>query len=308
MRTTHTRSCSLLLLALAAAGCGGESVGPSDAGTLEVTTTTTGVEPDPDGYMVQVDTGEPRAIGTGATLQVPNVAAGNHTVLLAGLASNCTVEGENPRTVTLAAGQTAAVNLVVACAATTGGLQVTVATTGPSPDADGYALTVDGTDTGTLGANATLAIGGLTPGDRLLGLDGVAGNCQVLGDNPRTVSVTAGTSLSVAFAVTCSTPLPGSGTLRIQTTTTGPDPDPNGYTFALDGGDTRPIAVSATTSVSSVAAGPHTVGLSSLAANCAVQGENPRPVTVEGGATVDVSFSVSCTATTGTIRLSVTTS
>jgi hypothetical protein len=307
MRNTHAQLSISFLLALAVA-CGGDSVTAPGTGTIEITTTTTGVEPDPDGYMVQVDAGEPQAIGTGATIQVLAVSAGDHTVLLVGLASNCTVEGENPRTVALAGGQTAAVSLAVRCAATTGGLQVTAATTGPSPDADGYALTVDGTDKGTLGANGALPIDGVPPGDHVIGVGGVSANCQVQGDNPRTVSVTAGTTLDVAFAITCSTPPPSSGTLRIQTTTTGPDPDPNGYTFAVDGGATQPIAVSGTSSLSNVAAGAHTVLLSSLASNCAVQGENPRPVTLEGGATLDVSFAVSCTATTGTIRVSATTS
>ena len=295
------------MLALAVA-CGGDSVNAPGTATLEITTTTTGVEPDPDGYMLQVDAGEPRAIGAGATLQIPDVAPGNHAILLAGVAPNCTVQEENPHTVTLAAGQTAAVSFAVTCAATTGGLQVTAATTGPSPDADGYALTVDGTDQGTIGANGTLPLDGLTPGEHSIGLGAVAGNCLVQGENPRIVSVASGTTLDVAFAVTCSPPTPGSGIIRIQTTTTGSDPDPNGYTFAVDDGATQPIAASTTTSLSNVAAGAHTVRLSSLASNCAVEGDNPRSVTVVGGATVDVSFAVSCTATTGTIRVSVATS
>lgn len=308
MGNTHVQVWSSLLLLALVGGCGGDSVNSPGTATLEITTTTTGVEPDPDGYIVQVDAGTEQSIGTSGTLQLPSVADGDHTVLLAGLASNCTVEGENPRSVSLAPGQTATVGFSVICAATTGGVQITAATTGPSPDADGYTVTVDGTDRGVLGVSAGLPVPGLTPGDHAIGLGGVAGNCQVEGDNPRTISIAAGANLDVAFTVTCSTPAPGSGTLRIQTTTTGPDPDPNGYTFALDGGTTQSIGVSSNTSLSNTSAGAHTVELSSLASNCAVQGENPRSVTVQGGATVDVSFAVTCTATTGTIRVSVTTS
>ena len=307
MGHTHVRLASSLLLLTLVVGCGGDSVSTPGTGALEVTTTTTGVEPDPDGYSIQIDAGGEQAIGAEGTLQVADVATGDHQVLLAGVASNCTVEGDNPRIVSLNSGQTATVSFSVTCAATTGGVQVTAATTGPSPDADGYTVTVDGTDKGVLGVNAAVPVAGLVPGDHVIGLGGVAGNCQVQGDNPRTISVTAGTNLDVPFTVTCSTPTPGSGTLRIQTTTTGPDPDPNGYTFALDGGTTQPLGVGATTSLANVSAGAHTVQLSSLASNCAVQGDNPRPVTVEGGATVDVSFAVTCTATTGTIRVSVST-
>ncbi|HEX7337712.1 MAG TPA: hypothetical protein VF252_10930 [Gemmatimonadales bacterium] len=291
-----------------AVGCGGDSVNAPGTATLAITTSTSGVEPDPDGYIVQIDAGAEQAIQTAGTLQVPDVATGDHTVLLAGMASNCTVQGDNPRAVSLASGQTASIDFSVTCTATTGGVQVTAATSGPSPDADGYTVTVDGTDRGVLGVSAALSIAGLTPGDHVVGLGGVAGNCQVGGNNPRTISVTAGANLDLPFTVTCSTPAPGSGTLRIQTTTTGPDPDPNGYTFALDGGPTQSIGVSASTSLSNTSAGAHTVELSSLASNCAVQGENPRAVTVQGGTTADVSFAIVCAATTGTIRVSVSTS
>ncbi|MGI8818822.1 MAG: hypothetical protein ACR2HW_06735 [Gemmatimonadales bacterium] len=306
MRATSAQLSFSGLLALALA-CGGESATGPGTGTIEITTTTVGVEADPDGYMVQVDAGEPHAIGAGATTQVTDVAVGDHAVLLVGLASNCAVEGENPSGVTMDAGQTASVSFTVRCAPTTGGVQVTAATTGPAPDADGYTLTADGSEKGTLGANAALPLEGLSPGEHAIGLGGVAANCQVQGENPRTVNVAAGASLELTFAVVCSTPAPGSGTLRIQTTTTGPDADPNGYTFAVDAGTSQPIAVSGTNSLSNVAAGSHSVQLSSLAQNCAVEGQNPRPVTLEGGATASVTFSVACSATSGTIRVSVNT-
>ena len=295
------------LLAVALA-CGGESATGPGTGTIQVTATTVGVEADPDGYLVQVDAGEPHAIGAGATTQVTDVAVGEHAVLLIGLASNCTVDGANPSSVTMDAGQTAAVSFTVRCAPTTGGVQVTAATTGPAQDADGYTLTADGSEKGTIGANAALPLEGLSPGEHAIGLGGVAANCQVQGDNPRTVGVAAGTSLELSFAVICSTPSPGSGTLQIQTTTTGPDPDPNGYTFALDAGASQSIAVSGSTSLSNVAAGAHSVQLSNLASNCAVEGQNPRPVTLEGGTTATVSFPVICSGTSGTIRVSVNTS
>ncbi|MBA2558505.1 MAG: hypothetical protein H0V07_01215 [Propionibacteriales bacterium] len=186
-------------------------------------------------------------------------------------------------------------------------MRVTAATMGPAPDADGYTLTADGSEKGTLAANAALPIEGLSPGEHTIGLGGVAANCQVQGDNPRTVNVATGASQELTFAVACSTPAPGSGTLQIQTTTTGPDPDPNGYAFAVDAGAPQPIAVSGTTSLSNVAAGSHSVQLSSLAPNCAVAGENPQPVALESGATASATFVVACSATSGTIRVSVNT-
>ena len=93
-------------------------------------------------------------------------------------------------------------------APTTGSVQVTVATTGADPDPDGYAVTVDGSDRGTLGVSGTLTVEGLGAGDHLVGLSGVAGNCQVQGGNPRTVSVAAGATASADFSINCTVPVP----------------------------------------------------------------------------------------------------
>ena len=300
---------SLPLVAATALACGGESLSiPPTTGTLQVTTATSGAEPDPDGYVVQVDGGTEQSIGASASIQNEDVEAGTHEVQLAGLAPNCTVGGDNPRIVSITAGETETVAFEVTCGATTGGLQVSSSTSGSSPDADGYSVTLDGTDRGVVPATGSLAVDGLSPGDHLVGLSGVAGNCQVQGDNPRTVAVTNGASATVAFAITCTTPPANVGSLRIATVTTGSDQDANGYAFALDGGPTQPIAINTATILSQIGAGPHSVSLSGVAANCTVQGTNPRAVTVASGATADVSFAISCSGTTGSIRVTVTTS
>jgi Tol biopolymer transport system component len=300
---------SLLLVAAAALACGGESLTiPPTTGTLQVTTSTSGAEPDPDGYVVQVDGGTEQLIGASASIQNEAVEPGTHAVQLAGLAPNCTVGGENPRIVSITAGETETVAFEVTCGATTGGLQVSSSTSGPSPDADGYSVTVDGIDRGVLPATGTLAVDALSPGDHLVGLSGVAGNCQVQGDNPRTAAVTNGAIATVAFTITCTTPPANVGSIRIATATTGADPDANGYSFALDGGPTQPIAINTATILSQIGVGLHSVSLSGVAANCTVQGTNPRAVTVAAGATADVSFAISCSGTTGAIRVNVTTS
>ncbi len=108
----------------------------AEAGSLTITTTTTGI--DPDGFQVVTDRGTPQPIALSGTLTLPNVAAGSHTVRLTGLAPNCTVNGANPRTVSVAAGATATVAFVVQCAPTVGSIQIVVATSGSEPDPDGY--------------------------------------------------------------------------------------------------------------------------------------------------------------------------
>ncbi|MFL5533240.1 MAG: hypothetical protein ACJ8BC_14840 [Gemmatimonadales bacterium] len=86
---------------------------PPVTGSLEIQASTTGHEP--DGYQVTVDGGAAQAIGANASITVPLLAAGNHTVLLAEVEPTCTVGGENPRSVTVPAGGAATVIFAVTC-------------------------------------------------------------------------------------------------------------------------------------------------------------------------------------------------
>jgi hypothetical protein len=287
--------------------CSGEGLVAPTTGSIAITTATTGLEPDADGYAISVDEGADVVIGANGSHQVNELAAGSHTVRLGGIAGNCTVEGENPRAVSVEAGATATVQFTVTCGPTTGSLAITASTSGTSPDPDGYTITLDGTDHGALGANNTVTLDGIAAGDHAVGLSGVTGNCQIQGDNPRTVSVIAGASASAAFDISCTAPPANAGSLRIITTTTGADPDPDGYAFAVDGSSSQPIGVSATATLANVAAGSHSVRLSGVAGNCSVQGANPRSVTVSTGATAEVSFAIACTAASGTIEITTTT-
>jgi hypothetical protein len=282
-----------LLAALTAAACGGDSAAVPESGSLEVTAATTGPEPDPDGYTVQVDDGPSQTIGPSATIQNTGLSPGDHAVQLGGIAANCTVSGANPRTVAVAASQTASVNFAVTCSATSGGILVTTSTSGTPSDPDGYSVTVDGADRGAIAVSGQVNLGQLPAGAHQIGLNGVAANCQVGGTNPQTVTVVSGQSATVAFAVTCSAPPVTVGTLRVRTVTTG-QVDPDGYTFAVDNAANQTIGANATTTVANVAGGAHSILLSGLASNCTVQGTNPRPVTVAAGATATVTFTVAC--------------
>jgi TolB protein len=51
--------------------------------------------------------------------------------------------------------------------------------------------------------NGSLTLSDAAPGGHSLTLAGVASNCTVAGDNPRTVQVTAGAQVSVTFTVSC---------------------------------------------------------------------------------------------------------
>jgi Tol biopolymer transport system component len=76
------------------------------AGSIQVTTTTTGSSLDPDGYTVSIDAGASQAIGVNATLTLEDLAVGTHSLALSGIAGNCHLEGDNPRTVEVLPGST----------------------------------------------------------------------------------------------------------------------------------------------------------------------------------------------------------
>jgi hypothetical protein len=279
--------------------------GPS-TGALEIITTTTGSDPDPDGYSLRLDTGTPQPISSNATLTLVNLTAAQHSVRLLGMAANCSLTGANPAQVSVPVGGTATVSFSVTCVpntATTGGIQISVATTGSSPDLDGYSLSVDGGTAQHVDVNGSRTVGSLSQGSHSVLLGGVAGNCTVGGDNPRAVAVTAGQNAPVAFAVTCTTPAPGTGSIRITTATTGSPADPDGYTVKVDNGNTQPLDINGSKTIDGLEAGSHSVELGGVAQNCTLSGDNSRSVTVTAGQAANVSFAVACVATAPSLNL-----
>jgi len=133
------------------------------------------------------------------------------------------------------------------------------------------------------------------PGTHIVQLDGLPTGCSA-SDNPRTVSVTAGSTTTIDFIIECQPPASLTGSLRIVTVTTGASQDPDGYTYAVDAGAPQPIGVSASATLDSVVAGQHTILLAGLATNCTLQGEASRAVTVTGGGTTEVAYTITCSA------------
>jgi hypothetical protein len=200
---------------LAGLSCGGGDVTPpATTGSLAITTSTTGPEPDGDGYAVSIDDGTETAIPASGTLQRDNVEPGTHSIRLTGIAANCTVAGENPRTISVEAGTTARVDFTITCASlqpTTGTIQITISTTGAEPDPDGYAVSVDQGMSQPIGINTSTTISNVPPGTHAVELTGIADNCDVMHGNPSSVTVVAGAQATVAFGLECPSP-----TLRWQ--------------------------------------------------------------------------------------------
>ncbi len=274
-------------------------------GDLKVTSATSGVDVDPDGYRLVVDGGAGPHLAVDDTVTVEGLSAGDHTVRLDSVAANCTVSGSNPRTVSVPAQDTATTTFAVSCDSQTGDLHVTTSTSGIDRDPDGYTLAVDGGPTRHLATDDSLTIRELPSGTHSLELLDVAENCKLSGPNPRTVTVPGGGTVTAAFEVTCTADV---GTLVVRAPTSGPDPDPDGFTVTLDGTLSQHVATGDSITLANVDAGTHSVRLSGLEFNCSVSGPNPQSVDVGFGSTSTVTFDVRCVTRTGSIRSSNTTS
>ena len=187
-----------------------------------------------------------------------------------------------------------------------GTLRVTVTTTGTPADPDGFNVMLDGVDVGDIAAaGGSLADQELESGEYEVELAGVADNCTVGGENPRTVTVTDGNLTTTTFAVTCA-PVAAGGTVSVTTVTTGDNADA-GFQVAVGGGAAQAIGANATLEVPDIAVGDAEVLLSDVAANCAVEEDNPATVAVTSGATVPTTFTVTCALNTGNAEVTLTT-
>lgn len=190
------------LCLVGAVGCGGDAVGPG-SGSLQVAIATSGTLGDPDGYAIEVDGVPAQSIGTGGTITIVGLAAGEHTVRLSDLASNCTLQGANPRLVKVRAGSTAVASFQVDCPGPGAGeLLITTFSYGPLVDPNGYTISVDGGPPLAIGANAVLFIPALPTGVHSIRLLGLAGFCRV-GRNPRLVTLGSTPFPIVLFKVKC---------------------------------------------------------------------------------------------------------
>src|SRR5206468_970766 len=150
-----------------------------------------------------------------------------------------------------------------------------------------------------IGINTSVTFSGLSPGNHSVQLNGLAQNCTV-SSNPRTVSITAGTTATTTFTVSCTAPTT-TGTLSATTSTTGQN-IPASYTLNVTcptrrSSDLQAIGINASVTFSGPSPGNHSVQLNGLAQNCTVS-SNPRTVRVPASGTAPTTFSVSCTAPT----------
>jgi hypothetical protein len=285
----------LALGVLAVAGCDDDDNTGPDQGTLRVVVTATGTPADPDGFDVLIDDVDVGNIpAAGGTLADRVLDPDDYEVELGGVASNCTVAGDNPRTVTITDGDLTTTTFAVTCAAaTTGTVTINTTTAGDNPDANGFQVSVGGAAAQAIAATGTLDVTNVAIGDAPVLLTDVAGNCAVTEDNPTILTVTAAGPNTATFTVDCDL---NEGSAAVAFATTGANLDADGFDLTVDGGTAIPVAnVNGIITVSDLAPGDHDFVIGGVAANCTVTGGNTQTITIADAAVADVDFAVVCT-------------
>jgi hypothetical protein len=198
------RSC-LLLSMLACGGSSDLSQPVDEPSSINVYTSTEGVDIDTDGYELSVDGGTPISVGATDTLIVSDLEPGPHTVALDGWAENCTPSASPSRRVEASPGEPSAVHFSVACTAAPD-LVVRVTTVGVGGDVDGYQLALNGAEPELIMLADTIIYDALPAGEHEVALSGLQDNCSFEGPNPRLLSVAPGPTAVTDFEVRCSIP------------------------------------------------------------------------------------------------------
>jgi hypothetical protein len=283
------RAHSILLVAvgLTLAACD-ETDGPSTDGTLVVSTSTAGNDPDPDGYLLTVDNIKSLVLDLTGTVEV-DLAPGRHTLQLSGVADHCSVAPATLLDLDIPPRGTTPVSFEISCPAT--GAAVTTTTTGIDIDPDGYRVAVDGTNRGAIPPNATV-LTRLDPGSRTITLTGLTPNCTLDGPASRTVTIVISKVEPIDFVVVCTAT---SGVIGVVVEASGTDVD-GVYEAMVDGARSVFVGPSEPAYLTAVPAGDHVVSLVAPT-NCSVEGD-PQSVAVTVGGlirdTAEVAFSVTC--------------
>ncbi|HEX2637060.1 MAG TPA: hypothetical protein VHL81_08000 [Gemmatimonadales bacterium] len=172
----------------------------------------------------------------------------------------------------------------------TGSISVQAVTLGDVLDPDGYQITIDGIQRATLPATGTATVTGVPVGQRSVRLVGVAEQCTVGGDNPRTVDVADGDTATVDFAITCGTPI---GSLRVHVLSTGEDLDQDGYSI-LASDQSQSVSANGDVLFTGLFALETDVRILDIVPNCALTSPSPVLVTVPDGGVADARFTLEC--------------
>jgi len=272
------------------------------AGTVRVTTTVTG--PDPDENFTVLEGGcdwyyddcnyKDLSVGGSAVF---SLAPGTYTITLFDVAPNCSVAAPHPRTVTVAASVQTDVAFAVTCVGIAS-IHVSTPTTGLDKDPY-YAVEVSNCSAGLpcnqgMEAGSTLELP-VPSGTHTVRLTEIASNCTVNGANPVVVTTPPGSTVNVVFQVTC-TALP---VVRVTAPTTGTNLDAsysvvNETTCDWYYGCSQQTLPATGAVEFQVYPGSYVFRLIDVASNCTVTVPNPVTVTAVAGSNPELAFPVTC--------------
>ena len=189
--------CFATLLILA---CSDNDTEPQ-TGSIQASLAIDGTTTDADGCFVSVDGVGGQQLLDGESYVFGGLSTGERLVTISDVASNCSVQGERSRPVTVRANETVFTQFVVDCSAP-GTISLTTASIGSAVDADGYAVLLDGANTEIIGANDSTTAA-VAAGQHDVELTGLADNCAVIGENPVRATVPAEGTARIDFTVSC---------------------------------------------------------------------------------------------------------
>src|SRR5438046_9717106 len=109
----RSRLAAALFVGLAAA-CSDGPAAPQ-RGTVRILTQTSGGDLDLDGYVVVLDGTTRRLLLINGSISVSEIVPGTHVASLEMVADNCTVRGDNQRSLNVTAGRSVEVTFEVVC-------------------------------------------------------------------------------------------------------------------------------------------------------------------------------------------------
>lgn len=255
---------------------------------LEVAISTTGSNIDPDGYTLSVEGQDDRIVKVNDNVTYSNLILDEIQVALNGIADNCSVEGNNPRTVTLnnadnagftqfdvsCAGAAPSIDSISPTSGTTS-TQVTISGNNFSSTASDNVVTFNGVRA-ELNSATTTELVAFVPFDATTG--------------PVEVTVNGQTATGPTFTVITT------GRLEVNISTTGTSIDPDGYGLILDGGPATAVNVNDSAGYNDLSEGSHSVELTDIASNCFITQDRPNPydVNITAGDTTITNIDVHC--------------
>lgn len=203
---------------------------PRTTGDMRVNVTTTGVDFDPNGYLMTFNSQIVTELPTNGSVTFNFIEPGTYTVGLADVAANCTATPQ--QSVTISSGQLSTVSFTVTCTAV-GILRFVNSITGADRDPDGALVTVDG-------VSSRVTFGGTTnvrvpAGTRSYSVSDVQPNCTVTGPTTGTHTLAGGDTVTVTLAADCSAiPAGTAGTTTITEAAGDTLPNPSNGPGAYD--------------------------------------------------------------------------